>query len=503
MSAVRDLSRAFASSAALLLLLTGGSAATLRHEPRFERAPSCPAELPALKTARCGFLVVPENRSHPHGRTIRLAVAVVPAVAERPAPEPLVYLEGGPGGSAFLESQRLVDAGFNRNHDLVLVDQRGALYSEPSLACPVIDEFNLRALSLRSVAESTRRRHVAATRACRKRLVAEGVDLAAYNTTENAADIADLRRALGYERWNVFGVSYGTNLALALMRDHPDGIRSVVLDSVVPAQAVKLPGFWPNARAAFDELFDACAAQARCRSSYPRLEHTFTRLVNRLEADPVRTTVREPQSGRRTRVLLDGSALANWLVSLSLVTPLLRNVPAWVDELAAGGPRGVAATRVVTVAPPGLVAYGLVYGVVCSEWYPFATERQVLAEAKRVLPRYPTSVLAEPPQFTFMFDDCRAWDVPAAPASVLEPPRSGIPTLILSGSFDAITSFAWAEIAAVSLPNSGVVRIPGVGHFVAADSECARSVMASFLARPDAPDTGCVASLEPPAFVTR
>ena len=86
-----------------------------------------PGQLPALRTARCGFLVVPENRSDPRGRTIRLAVAVVPAVAERPAPEPLVFLEGGPGGSAFLESQRLVDAGFNRDRDLILVDQRGTL----------------------------------------------------------------------------------------------------------------------------------------------------------------------------------------------------------------------------------------------------------------------------------------------------------------------------------------------------------------------------------------
>ena len=99
---------------------------------RFERAPSCPAELPALRTARCGFLVVPENRSDPRGRTIRLAVAVVPAVAERPAPEPLVFLEGGPGGSAFLESQRLVDAGFNRDRDLILVDQRGTPIRSPS-----------------------------------------------------------------------------------------------------------------------------------------------------------------------------------------------------------------------------------------------------------------------------------------------------------------------------------------------------------------------------------
>jgi pimeloyl-ACP methyl ester carboxylesterase len=77
-----------------------------------------------------------------------------------------------------------------------------------------------------------------------------------------------------------------------------------------------------------------------------------------------------------------------------------------------------------------------------------------------------------------------------------------VPTLILSGSFDAVTPLAWAYAAAETLPNSRVVEIPGVGHFVAPESPCAQSVIASFLARPDAPDTSCVASLRPPAFAT-
>jgi pimeloyl-ACP methyl ester carboxylesterase len=256
----------------------GSGSRSLGYEPRFERAP-CPDQLPALETARCGFLVVPEDRSEPDGPKIRVAIAIVPAVARKPASEPLVYLEGGPGGTAFFESQRLVDIGFNETHDLILVEQRGTFFSEPFLACPVIDEFNFRALNRRSTTASTRHRHVAATRACRKQLVAQGVNLSAYNTTENAADVADLRRALGYTQWNIFGVSYGSNLALTLMRDHPEGIRSVVLDSTVPPQINKLPEFWPNARDAFDDLFRACAEQADCRESFSDLEQTFTMLV--------------------------------------------------------------------------------------------------------------------------------------------------------------------------------------------------------------------------------
>jgi pimeloyl-ACP methyl ester carboxylesterase len=480
----------------------GGGAAQAGYEPRFESAP-CPTQfsLPALERARCGFLVVPENRSRPEGRTIRLAVAIVPAVAQPPAPDPLVHLTGGPGGVAILEAQRLVDAGFNRDRDLILMDQRGTFLSEPALTCEVIDRFNRLQVALPLDARSTRRKHVAATRACRKELVARGIDIAAYNTTENAADFADLRRALGYDRWNVFGVSYGTYLAQTIMRDHPEGIRSVTLDSTVPLSAVDLAGFWPNARDAFQDIFRACEAQARCRRSFPNLERTFTRLVRRLESDPVRTTVEDPATGR-TPVVLDGGALANWLVGMSFYTPLFKDVPSWIAQLAAGDQKSIAASRLAQVAPPGFVGYGLTFGVICREWVPFDSEREVLAQGRDVLPRYPRSVLAQPPQFTYMFDDCRVWDVPAAPASVREPTVTDIPTLILSASFDAVTPLAWAYAAAETLPNSWIASIPGVGHFVAPESPCAQSIVASFLLRPDAPDTNCVATLRPPSFVT-
>jgi pimeloyl-ACP methyl ester carboxylesterase len=506
---VQPLLAALAAVAAFALVVVPGDApaagpAQARYEPRFESAPCPTLPVPFPQDARCGFLVVPENRSRPEGRTIRLAVAIVPAVSPLPAPDPIVHLTGGPGGIAIFEAQQLVDAGFNRDRDLILMNQRGTYLSEPALTCEVIDRFNRRQVALPLDSRSTRRKHVAATRKCRRQLVARGIDIAAYNTTENAADFADLRRALGYDRWNVFGVSYGTDLALTIVRDHPEGLRSVILDSTVPPSVVDLAGLWPNARDGFQNLFRACTAQARCRSSFPNLERTFTGLVRRLESDPVRTTVTDPNTGRPTPVALDGGALANWLVATSLTTPPLRHVPSWIAQLAAGDPQRIAASRLVVapVAPPGFVGYGLVYGVICREWVPFDSERQVLAQGRDVLPRYPRSVLAQPPQFTYMFDDCRVWDVPAAPASVREPAVSDIPTLILSGSFDSVTSLTWAYAAAETLPNSRIASIPGVGHFVAPESPCAQSIIASFLLQPDTPDTNCVATLRPPIFVT-
>jgi pimeloyl-ACP methyl ester carboxylesterase len=495
-------------AASALVVLPGvtpaAASAQAGYEARFEPAP-CP-DLPepvALpRNARCGFLVVPENRSRPEGRTIRLVVAIVPAVAQQPAPDPIVHLTGGPGGVALAEAQALVKAGFNGDRDLILMDQRGTFLSEPALTCEVIDRFNRRQVALPLDARSTRRKHVAATRQCRRELLSRGIDIAAYNTTENAADFADLRRALGYDRWNMFGVSYGTYLAQTIMRDHPEGLRSVILDSTVPLSVVDLAEFWPNARDAFQNIFRACTAQARCRRSFPNLERTFTGLVRRLESDPVRTTVADPNTGGPTPVVLDGGALANWLVGMSFATPAFKDVPSWIAELAAGDPQSIAASRLGQVTAPGFTGYGLTYGVICSEWVPFDREREVLAQGRDVLPRYPRSVLSQPPQFTYMFDDCRVWDVPAARASAREPAVSDIPTLILSGSFDSVTPLAWAYAAAETLPHSWIASIPGVGHFVAPESPCAQSIIGSFLLRPDAPETNCGATLRPPIFVT-
>ena len=189
--------------------------------PRFVpgACPKTPFPIPALTKARCGFLVVPENRHRPGGRTIQLAVAIVPAASSQPAADPVVHMSGGPGVPAILEIPDLITAGLNRYRALIVMDQRGQLYSKPELTCPGIDQFNAHAVSLPYYAASTGRLHVEATARCYRRLAAQGIDLGAYNTTENAADIAALRQARGIKQWNVYGSSYGTDLALTYMRE--------------------------------------------------------------------------------------------------------------------------------------------------------------------------------------------------------------------------------------------------------------------------------------------
>ena len=181
-------------------------AAFARNTPRFDPI-QCPEGFPQLTNARCGYLVVPEDRSQPSGRTIQLFVAIIPAQSGKPAPDPVVYLGTGPGGIAIVEAASLINAGVNRNRDLVVMNQRGQFLSIPALTCAPIEDFARQLLSLRFYSESTKREHLRATADCHRELLPTGANLPSYNSSENAADFADLRTALRITEWNVLGVS--------------------------------------------------------------------------------------------------------------------------------------------------------------------------------------------------------------------------------------------------------------------------------------------------------
>jgi pimeloyl-ACP methyl ester carboxylesterase len=443
---------------------------------------------------------VPENRSRHEGRTITLGVAIVPAATRRPASDPVVWFAGGPGDDAVSEIPLALNGGLNHDRDVIFMSQRGTYSADPQLTCPNIDQFNAGALGLVYGAPSTGRLHVEATRTCRDQLAGRGADRSAYNGTESAADYADLRVALGLKQWNVFGISYGTDLALLYMRLHPQGIRSVGIDGVLPPSLAGGAVTWKAAREGFDGLFQACAEQSACNDRYPGLKATFLRLVNELEARPVTTTVTLPDHPEPVKVVLDGGTLVNWLTS---ATHVADGVPRSIDELAHGNPQRIAEQLAGGKLSPqavGRVSHGLAFGVFCSEWTPYESEADVIRGGRRAFPSFPGSVLANAPQLAWLHDDCRAWDVPAAPPSIRDVTRSDIPTLVLSGGFDAQTAPSNGAYVARTLSRSTAVTVPYVAHVVFADSPCAQSITTSFFDTPTAPDTGCLAGLRPPAF---
>ncbi|MER7753286.1 alpha/beta fold hydrolase [Kitasatospora sp. NPDC097643] len=479
----------------------GTVARTVGHA-HYEPGP-CPRTadpIPALGRARCGTLTVPEVRSRPDGRTITLGVAIIPAATRRAAPDPIVWLAGGPGDDAVSEIPLALNGALNHDRDVIFMSQRGTYSADPQLTCPNIDEFNARALDLVYGAPSTGRLHVEATRECREQLVGRGADLSAYDGTESATDYAELRATLGVRQWNVFGISYGTDLALQYMRLHPQGIRSVGIDGVLPPSLAGGAVTWKAAREGFDGLFDACAQQPACHTRYPDLKATFERLVVELEARPVTTTVTVPGQPAPVEVVLDGGTLVNWLVS---ATHLAAGVPRSIDELAHGNPQRIAeqwAGGKLSPQAVGRVSHGLSYGVFCREWTPFESEDDVIRAGRQAFPSFPRSVLANAPLLAWLHDDCRAWDVPAAPPSIRDVTHSDIPTLVLSGGFDAQTAPSSGPYAARTLSRSTEVTVPYVAHVVFADSPCAQAITRSFFDTPTAPNTECLACLQPPEF---
>ncbi|MFF1496049.1 alpha/beta fold hydrolase [Streptomyces sp. NPDC058304] len=271
--------------------------------PRFVpgACPKPPEPIEALSKARCGFLEVPENRSRPGGRTIKLAVAVIPAAAEKPAAEPVVFMAGGPGADTSDDIPFLVDSGLNKDRELIIMAQRGNLYDQPNLACPEVDRFNAQAVGLGYDAQQAEQLMLKAVKDCRRRLTADGVDLSAYNSTENAADFADLRKALDIPRWNVYGYSYGSNLALTYLRLHPEGIRAAAIDSIAPPQVVTLPWTCGSTAEGIHNIFEACAAQPACKDRYPDLPRMLTEQVRKLEAHPLTPPDAERHAAERRK----------------------------------------------------------------------------------------------------------------------------------------------------------------------------------------------------------
>ncbi|MFI5671234.1 alpha/beta fold hydrolase [Streptomyces sp. NPDC051704] len=461
--------------------------------------PKTPEPIEALAGARCGLLEVPENRSRPGGKTIKLAVAVIPAATPaKPAQDPLVFMAGGPGGDTFDDIPFLIESGLNKDRDLIVMAQRGNLYDRPNLACPEIDRFNAQSVGLGYDAKQAQQLMLKAVKECRDRLTAAGVDLGAYNSTENAADFADLRTALKIPRWNVYGYSYGSDLALTYLRLHPEGVRAVALDSVTPPQSAVLPWGWPSAAEGIDNIFAACAAEPACKNRYPDLPRTLTEQVRKLEAHPLTLNVPPPGGGKPVKVVLDGGALLNLIVAF---TPRPKDLPAALDELSRGNPQRFAQARAAgSVQNTGAFAHGLTNSVACAEWAPGYSEPDVLKAGREAFPGWPDTVLAQVPQLPFQYPACRIWNVPDRASVQRVATVSSVPALLISGTFDVKTGASWAKGVARNLSRSTSVEVPGIGHWVVPQSPCAQRVLASFLARPTAPDTACVDGLEPAPF---
>jgi len=467
------------------------------------QAASCPftvgAGLTEGQQVSCGYVTVPENHSTNDGKTVKLAVAIFKAqqYMNTVDPDPVIRLEGGPGGSS-LEgwAPYVTAADYSQlifDHDTIMFDQRGTGYSTPSLNCP---ETQALQTSTTDVSATT---YEKAAQTCYNRLVAQGIDLSDFNTIENADDVSDIIHALGYQQMTIYGVSYGTRLALTVMRVHPEVVHASIIDSVYPPNHARteLP---QDAQHVFTVLFQGCAKDPNCNAKYPNLQKVFYSLVDTLNAHPASFTVTDPTSGTTyNNVELSGDDLIGWLFSALYATPYIPALPQTIYQVLNHQYQQFAELY-------GQLEYdttssdGLFYSVECGEDWPFSTQQDITQGEQGVDPHLVKVFGTEDEQEEYAI--CQFWKVQTVPAAQKQPVVSSLPTLVLAGEYDPITPYTNAEDAAKTLSHSYYFLFPGQGHGQEYSSICSDEIVTAFEDNAaQAPSGSCITQMTEPNFL--
>ena len=470
-------------AAVSIVTISCASPREARRPPTIQLAPC--TVLRSSEPALCGRHDVFENRAAQAGRRLSLSIVVVPALRRPPAGDPVFVLVGGPGLGAASgvrgDGEWLTNTRW-RERDIVFVDQRGTGASH-RLPCPFGEGASLKALF-------TDLLPVGKIRACRE--AAEAVaDLTLYTTPIAMDDLDEVRAALGYDRIDLYGVSYGAQAALQYLRQYPARVRAIALAGVATPAAKQPLGFARAAHDAMGALIADCAADAVCGRSFPNLEAELQAVLAALDAGPatfelfnVTTTTRESVSMSRA-VFVERLRLMLYDLEAASRVPLVIHRAAQGDW-----------APFVRMSPAGVTAgvSAMYLTVTCAETVARITEADIVRETRD----------------TFVGDyrtrahlrACREWPRARVPAAYYDPVRSDVPALILSGELDAATPPRFARMAARSLPNSRHIIARNAAH---ADWHgCMSSLVAEFFARGSARDldVACVQSLRRPPFVT-
>ncbi len=473
--ALRALAAAALASLALAACSEPGST------PRTLKLADC--HLPKVaQTLQCGTLDVPENRAAKGGRSITIAIAVLPANTLSPKRDPLFILAGGPGQAASsVANVAALFTDIRATRDIVLVDQRGTGRSS-ALDCKAFaPEHDLVAALGADMLKQARD--------CVAELKARGVDAAQYTTSAFVEDLEDVRRALGYPRVNLWGGSYGTRVAQQYLRTHPDVIRSVTLDGVAPPSMIISTDIFPNRQKILDGIVAQCIASVGCNTANPDVANALTALHDKLGDDGKRMPIVLPRTGRTVE------APIRWPAVVAAVHPLT-----YQPETAAMIPPILTAARNGDFGPlVGALGAGgddtdaqlnsaLFYSVTCAEDVP------------RVTPVRRAAALADPATRKLVEEVltvCDFWPRGTLPADFATPVTSDVPVLLLSGGLDPVTPPAYAAEVAKTLSHAKTITAPGFGHIVS-QRPCAAQMIGKFVDKAgfESLPASCVAFLE-------
>jgi pimeloyl-ACP methyl ester carboxylesterase len=477
---------------------TGGGSSREAFRPTLAWG-SCPpdVEIQFLSRHRCGWLTVLQDRSEPHGKTIRLLVVKTWPVGVEP-----VGIASGFGsdigngygyGDASAGATRLRQAG-------VGVELRGSGHSQPSLECPEVEGLSGPRSGPPASDPSLLGGFLSAVKACRDRLVAQGVDPADYDLQNAARDVEDLRVALGVDRWR-FLSSYGSNsrFLFEYLREFPDRVGAVYVDSPQFPQIDEVTGGVRGTRRALDQLFEACSSDGACAKAYPHLSRLWARAMTRVERQPLRgaTTVDGGTLLRAMRFAFGGDGPNQQPLSLS-------QLPATIAAAARGRITAPLAAAMDEGSPYcagyrplclGVGRQGFSLGayltVLCRDEVPFIDRGRLSEEIGG--DRAYRDVFGHDPYVAA----CGAWHVPPADPTVAQPVRVDVPLLMLVGQFDSYSSAADARDIAATLPRAWVVEVPGQTHNALGFSDCPIGIRNAWAKTPASPPagTGCLNQL--------
>ncbi len=436
--------------------------------------------------ARCGWLEVPENRAQPRGRHIRLHVAVVPALSLNPAPDPFVFITGGPG-QAPSEEFPTFGAAFERIRrvrDILLVDQRGTGRSN-RLHCDYSEETE--------VASSDHERWRAETQRCLQNLEA---DVRFYTTSVAVADLEAVRAALGIEKLNLWGGSYGTRVAQHYVRRYPARVRSIILDGVVPPELILGPGVPLDAQRALDAILTRCEREAQCAAAFPQVKQEFAMLREQLR-EPRSVQYPHPVIGTRQQMSFGLAQLAGVVRLLSYSDETAALLPYLIHySVTSSDLRPWAGQFSLFVNPLSeRLANGMQNSVVCTEDVPFMqTDEQVTrALADSYLGAEFVSSLRQ---------ICAQWPRGVMDADLHEPLRSTVPALLISGENDPVTPPSYGERALTGFTRGRHMVVRGQGHINSATG-CMPVLLERFVSRTQAErlDAKCLEQVQAAPFL--
>lgn len=451
---------------------------------------------------RCGYVLVPEDRTKPESRLIQLSVLKIKSTSENPERRAVMRLTGGPGGPS-LGAGRIRayqgpnTKGYREAADLIFFDQRGIGYSEGHFCRAVPRNFQF-GVSIEEGVEKSK----TAFEKCLREAKARGIEVDGYTTWQNALDVRDIRKALGYDQWTLFGVSYGTSLGQAILQVDEDGVRAAILDSVVPAEALDTGGWEATAygfSSALNALDKDCAANPVCARDIGSFRERFIATFEAYDENPITMDTMDHGSVLNGTVVIDGDLVGGAVFQALYSNRLYADFPSLLTALENRDLEAIEAYFEVLGRPIDHSAgNGLELVANCRGAIKVSEEQ--FAAMRRAEPK-----LSQWTDTVGWFEVCNAV-YNMNPDPTVKRVVTDVPILVAAGSVDPITPPNYGQSIMSGLANGQYVEFPHTGHGALFSNSpgCGQEIWLAFVNDPNAPlDTSCLSDVEAPKFLTQ